>query len=108
MDDHLSLNSGVPSARDLLAFNGNLQGPKKASAENIGKAADDFESMFTAQMLQPMWAGVETDGPFGGGSAEETFRSMLISEYGKIMTKAGGLGIASNVKAELLRAQEKN
>lgn len=79
--------------------------PKNAAA--IEKTAEEFEAMFLSQMLSPMWAGVETEGPFGGGSAEETFRSMLITEYGKLISKAGGLGLAANVKAELLRLQEK-
>jgi len=34
------------------------------------------------------------------------FRSMLTAEYGKQVTKRGGLGIADQVYRELLRAQE--
>lgn len=86
---------------------GNLLGGKKMSAEGAAKAAEDFEAMFLAQMLAPMWEGIETDGMFGGGSAEESFRAMMINEYGKLIAKAGGLGISSSVKAELLRMQEK-
>jgi flagellar protein FlgJ len=85
---------------------GNLQGRKKMTDAQAEKAAEDFESMFLSQMLAPMWQGIETDGMFGGGSAEETFRGMLMNEYGKVVSKAGGLGIASAVKTELLRMQE--
>lgn len=88
------------------AQTGNLRGAKKMTEAEAGKVAGDFEAMFLAQMLSPMWEGIETDGMFGGGSAEETFRSMMINEYGKLISKAGGLGFATTVKAELLRAQE--
>lgn len=79
---------------------------KKSSPEAIDKTAHDFESVFLSQMLTPMWQGLETDTTFGGGSAEETYRSLLISEYGKIVSKSGGLGIAHAVKSELLKIQE--
>lgn len=109
MDSDLPLHKSLltDAAQKALEPQGNLQG-KKTSPEGAVKAAEEFEAMFLSQMLGPMWAGIETDGPFGGGSAEETYRSMLISEYGKLISKAGGLGISSSVKAELLRMQEEN
>lgn len=79
---------------------------KKMSAQKADGIAHEFEAMFMSQMLSPMWEGIETDGPFGGGSAEETFRGMLVNEYGSLITKAGGLGIADSVKAELIKSQE--
>lgn len=110
MTDHLNLLGGLSSADQLAnatASAGNLLGAKKATDKEAQKAAEDFEAMFLSQMLAPMWAGIETDGTFGGGSAEETYRSMLINEYGKLVSKAGGIGIADSVKAELLKLQEK-
>lgn len=106
MDD-LSLNrTMLADAVKAAPAQGNLEGRKKISPLEAGKAAEDFEAMFVSQMLAPMWEGVETDGMFGGGSAEETFRGMMINEYGRLIAKTGGLGIASDVKAELLRHQE--
>src|SRR3712207_1187550 len=55
------------------------------------KAAEEFEGQFMAEMLKHMFSGIETDGPFGGGHAEETFRSLLVDQYGKQVTRAGGL-----------------
>ncbi len=70
------------------------------------KAARDFEAVFIGQMLQPMFAGIETDGIFGGGHAEEIFRSMLVEEMGKTIANAGGIGIADAVYRELVSIQE--
>lgn len=72
----------------------------------IEKSAKDFEAMVLGQMLQPMFAGLETDGPFGGGFSEEMYRSMLVDEYGRMMAENGGLGIADAVRRELLSIQE--
>lgn len=86
---------------------GNLSKSKKASPEEAGKAAGDFESVFLSQMLAPMWAGAGEDNYMGGGSAEDTYHSMLVNEYGKLLSKSGGLGIADAVKREMLKMQEK-
>lgn len=76
------------------------------NAEAIKKSAQEFEAVFMEQMLNHMWSGVSTDGPFGGGHAEQTFRGLLVNEYAREMTKSGGLGIADQVEQELLRLQE--
>jgi Rod binding domain-containing protein len=70
------------------------------------EAAESFESFFVGQMLEYMWQGVEVDPMFGGGHAEEMWRSMLNQEYGKHIVKSGGLGIANQVMTEMLKAQE--
>ena len=106
-DDLLLGKTTVSDALSKAEPIGNLQGGKKTSAAQAGKAADDFEAMFLAQILSPMWAGIEANSKFGGGSAEDTYRGMLVNEYGKLLSQAGGLGIADQVKAELLKAQEK-
>ena len=72
----------------------------------IEAASRDFEAMFLAQMLQPMFAGLETDGPFGGGPGEAAFRDLLVSEYAREMSKSTRLGIAEAMTRTLLAAQE--
>ena len=76
------------------------------TAENARKAAEEFEALFIAQMLAPMFNTVPTDGPFGGGHSETIFRSMMVDEFGKEVVRGGGIGIADNVMREILRAQE--
>jgi len=70
------------------------------------RAAREFEGMMIGQMLQPMFKSLKTGGMFGGGHAEETFRDLLVDEYGKKVAEAGGLGIAAMVRREILKAQE--
>lgn len=71
------------------------------------KTAREFEAMVLTQMLQPMFAGLKIgEGTFGGGHAEEVFHTMLVEEYGKVIAKAGGMGIADMVRREMLKAQE--
>jgi peptidoglycan hydrolase FlgJ len=77
-----------------------------STPEDALKVGRQFESMFLSQMLQPMFAGIKTDGPFGGGHGEEAFRSLQIDEYAKGLTAAGGVGIAAAVQREILRMQE--
>ncbi|MBI1239829.1 MAG: chemotaxis protein [Alphaproteobacteria bacterium] len=69
-------------------------------------AAEDFEAVFITQMLEQMWAGVPTDGPFGGGHSEGVFRSFMLQEYGKSIARSGGIGLADNVYREILARQE--
>lgn len=76
------------------------------SREEIRKAAEDFEAFFLSQMFEYMFAGIDTNGPFGGGPGEKIFRSLLLQEYGKSIASRGGIGIADDVERQLLQAQE--
>ena len=67
--------------------------------------ADEFEAMFLAQMLAPMFEALDTDGPMGGGAAERAFRPMLVDEYAKEMSRQGGVGISDQIYTEILRMQ---
>lgn len=83
--------------------------PKPTNATDVsksGKAAEEFESFFMTQMLEHMFEGVETDGYFGGGYGEGVYRSMMLQEYGRVLAKAGGIGIADMVNQELINLQE--
>jgi Rod binding domain-containing protein len=73
--------------------------------EQARHVAQQFERMFISEMLGPMFQGIETDGPFGGGNAEATFRPMLIDQYSDAIAKGGGVGIADAVMKEILKLQ---
>lgn len=81
-----------------------LREPK--NIKEIDAAAKEFESVFISQMLEHMFAGVETDPVFGGGQSEKIYRSMQVQEYGKIITEAGGIGVTDAIKAEMIKLQE--
>jgi Rod binding domain-containing protein len=82
-----------------------LKGSAKNAAE-AEKAAQEFEAVFIGQMLSAMFESVRTDGPFGGGSGEMMFRSLMIDHYAKTIAGQGGIGLADQVKREILRLQE--
>lgn len=73
--------------------------------EKVGAAAQDFEAVFIAEMLKPMFAGISTEAPFGGGKGEEVFRGMLLQEYGKIVAQTGGVGLSGHVKDQMIQLQ---
>ncbi|MFA4995339.1 MAG: rod-binding protein [Bdellovibrionales bacterium] len=79
---------------------------KMATNARLDAVAQDFEAVFATQLLKPMFDTVPVNGLFGGGNGEEVMRSFLLQEYGKMIAQNGLLGIASQVKAEMLRAQE--
>jgi peptidoglycan hydrolase FlgJ len=75
------------------------------NAANAKAAAKDFEAMFMAQMLQPMWEGVGDDNVFGGGHGEEMMRGFLTQEYGKAMAKGSNSGLSDAIQSEIIRLQ---
>lgn len=83
-----------------------MQRLKGLNPEALRKAASEFEGVFLSQMLAPMFEGIATDGPFGGGHAEEVYRSLMIDEFGKQIARAGGVGIADQVVSQILQSQE--
>ncbi len=91
------------------AFGNTTKLPKIHAAQThqqARKTAEDFEAVFLTQMLQPMFEGIKPEAPFGGGNSEAMWRSMQIEEYGKAITKAGGIGIADSVYREIIKLQE--
>ncbi|MEM7169533.1 MAG: rod-binding protein [Pseudomonadota bacterium] len=95
------------------ALPGQLEGPNGKFPGNGGEkpdparqAAEEFEAVFLAQMMAPLFDGLDGDGLFGGGSSEQVYRSFMVQEYGKAMAKNGGVGIADQVYREILKLQE--
>ena len=70
------------------------------------EAAESFESFFLTQVLDTMFAGIETDGPFGGGTEEKQWRSMLNEQFATAIAKSGGIGIADQLYRQILAIQE--
>ena len=66
----------------------------------------DFESMCLSNLLKPMFEGLTTDGPFGGGEGEEAMRSFYIDAMAKQMAMRGGLGISDMMQKQLIKLQE--
>lgn len=77
-----------------------------ANLDAVRKAAVAFEAQALGALLQPMFEGISAHGPFGGGSAENMWRPMLVTEFGKVLAGSGGIGLAEHVMRHMLAAQE--
>jgi Rod binding domain-containing protein len=95
-------------ARSVTLDAGAAPGAKPASdpKAKAHAAAVNFEAQFLNSMFSQMLAGVQGDGPFGGGPAVGVWRSFLSEQYAKSFAKAGGIGIADKVYHTLLAQQE--
>ena len=71
----------------------------------IAKTAKDFEASFLSAMINTMFEGVSTDGPMGGGQAEQTMRSFMNDAFAKGMAQHGGIGLAPSIQAQMLKLQ---
>ena len=74
--------------------------------DQIDAKAREFEAVFLAEMMKPMFESVDVDPLFGGGQAEDIFRGMQVQEYGKQIAETKGIGLADFVKRELIRIQQ--
>jgi Rod binding domain-containing protein len=92
----------------LLAAPAQPSAAELAKRSQIKQTARDFEASFLGVMMQQMFTGISTDGPFGGGPGEEMFRSVLTDAMAKQVTKAGGIGVAATVEREMLKLQGLN
>lgn len=102
-------NMNLNTVMDIARLKAKPKLPKSAAGMNdaaLDKVSQEFEAMFIGQMLQHMFEGVDADPLFGGGKAEKIYQSMLVDEYGKIISRTGGIGVADQVKRELIRLQE--
>lgn len=84
------------------------QSPPPAPTVRMRETAEAFEASFLAQMLKPMFDGLKTDGMFGGGQGEETWRGFMIEAMAKQTVQAGGIGLADQVVAQMLKMQEQS
>jgi len=76
--------------------------------EAIRRQAVELEGVFLNTLVSQMFSGIDTDGAFGGGFAEETWRSMQSEQYAQQLAETGGIGLADQIMAEMLRIQEQN
>lgn len=97
-----AIDAQVNAAKNGLRAAGVSEADKRVARA----AAEDFEAVFIAQMLSPMFESIPTDGPMGGGQAEGMYRSMFVTEAGKSIAQNGGIGIADSVYRELIKLQE--
>jgi Rod binding domain-containing protein len=71
----------------------------------LRETAEEFESVFLAQVLQTMKIGLAGPGPMSDGD-NEAWGGMLQEEYAKLISKSGGIGVADALLREMLKMQE--
>ncbi len=85
----------------------NIEAAKKArELKQVEETAQDFEAVFIAEMMKPLFEGINTETPFGGGKGEEVFRGMMVQEYGKMMAGTGRIGLADSIVQAMIQMQE--
>jgi len=94
------LGSAAPNPYTSLA------GADLSKKPDIRAAAEEFEAVFLNNMLQSMFTSLEEGGVWGSGNGAEAWQGMLVDEYAKTITDAGGIGLADSVERELLALQE--
>jgi Rod binding domain-containing protein len=75
-------------------------------SKNNAKLGLDFETMCLTNLMTPMFEGLKSDGPFGGGEGEEAMKSFYIGAIAKEMALRGGVGISDMMQQQLLKTQE--
>ena len=101
-----TLDTARSRSRAASAYGQQATGKGK-SVEATRQAAQEFVSFFASQMMQPMFDGIKSDDMFGGGVGEDTWKSMMIDQYGKEIARQDGLGLTDQVMTAMLEAQEK-
>ncbi|WP_417689752.1 rod-binding protein [Roseibium sp.] len=83
-----------------------LEGVDRTSKTAVKDAALEFEAVFLKNMLETMFTGLEEGGTWGSGHGAEAWQGMMIDEYAKAISDAGGIGLAASVERQLLEIQE--
>ncbi len=68
--------------------------------------ATELEGVFLNTLVSQMMSGLDTRNGFGGGQAEETWRSMQSEQLANSIAQNGGIGLADDILRSLLQIQE--
>ncbi|WP_212522764.1 rod-binding protein [Actibacterium sp. MT2.3-13A] len=74
--------------------------PGAAAPDAAQSAAREFEALFLTQAVEEMMRSVDT-GSFGGGQAEETWRSFLARAVADEIAAQGRTGLAQSVQSAI-------
>jgi len=99
--DMIALKEAASRPTGGLKFKGS-----KSNADRIDSVASEFEAQFISQMLSNMFSTVDAKEALGGSGTEEIYNSFLVDEYGKILARTGGVGVADQVKRIMINQQE--
>lgn len=93
----------TPLANPAISTASAIQSPANSG---LRKQAQNLEGVFLNTLVSQMMSGIKTDGPFGGGYAEDTWRSMQSEQIADSIAHAGGIGLADDIMRSLLLNQQ--
>jgi Rod binding domain-containing protein len=74
-------------------------------AAALKKEAKKLEGVFLNTLTSAMFSSIKTDGEFGGGFGEQTWRSMQAEQLADQISQSGGIGLADSITRSLLDVQ---
>ena len=74
--------------------------PEIKQPDEAKESAQKFEAMFLSQVVEEMIKTVDV-GDYGGGEAEEKWRSFLASAVADQIAQQGGTGIAQSIETAI-------
>ena len=92
----------MSSAISIFSPAGQSQDP----AGRMRQQAEELEGVFLNTLMKEMFSSIDSEGDFGGGFAEETWRGMQAEQFAASMAAAGGIGLADSLMADLIALQE--
>ena len=84
----------------------NAGAPVQMDMNMAREKAEELEGVFLNTLMSQMFSSIKTDGMFGGGQGEDTWRSMQSEQYANLLAQNGGIGLADQIMADLLLIQE--
>jgi flagellar protein FlgJ len=89
----------------LAAARGMPAAGASAVDPRLRETAQEFEAVFLAQVLQTLTTGIGGPGALGDGD-NDAWSAMLQEEYGRLISRSGGVGVADALLREMLKIQE--
>ena len=81
-------------------------GAKADPNAKLKAQAKGLEGVFLNTLMSQMFSSIKTDGAFGGGFAEQTWRGMQSEQFADNLAQSGGVGLADQITRNLLDVQE--
>ena len=83
-----------------------VERPNNPENFQIEQRAREFETLFLAEMLKPVFKSTGSSELFGGeGPEQEAFSPLLHEQYAKAIVDGGGIGLSDHIKASLIELQ---
>ena len=79
--------------------------PAGAPGDKLMQQAKELEGIFLNLLLKESFGSLDARSGFGGGFAEETWRSMQAEQMADAMAEAGGIGLAEQIYTQLTATQ---